>query len=142
MSEPAATVPEPAPPKPSAWAAAFFLSYLALQILLPLHQLFVVGDGRFGWRMYAGTRERPSPPTVDVRPVSGDWRRLADSELRRYLLRPGSLRSGAALLPAHLCRVLPAAAEIRLIWTRNKTQLVFPCPPRDADRSATGSTRS
>ena len=140
MSDIAATAAKPASPKPSAWVAAFVCGYLAFQVVLPLHQLLIVGDGRFGWRMFASAQHRMRAPTIEVRQPSGDWRSLGAVELRRYLLRPVSLRMGVERLPAHLCKMMPQITGVRFELQQLRSHLTVPCQARDSDSGGAGST--
>lgn len=126
MADAPATRPAPRPP--NLWAATVFIGYLLVQLLLPLYELCADGDGKFSWRMFAISRSRRAnpPPRVEIVSRQGEARFLTDAELRRYILRPHSLRYSDRL-PAHFCRVLPEAAAVRLVWPQ--TSRTVPCAP-------------
>jgi hypothetical protein len=114
---------------PSTWAAIGFVAYLAVQLLLPLHQLFVA-EGPFGWRMYA-SRSSAGPPRVAILARDGSSQALSSDALRRYVLRGKSLELSLDRLAPHLCRQRPDAAAIHLRWPRS--QITIPGLPRSND---------
>jgi len=104
----------PADPRWSArdvWSAAFFVGYLAVQVIVPLEGLLDPHFSRFSWKMYACVA-RPLTFLVEM-PDGRIW------TLRQLAQAHGPLATVTQLsvdaerfVPPHLCRALPSAVAI------------------------------
>ncbi len=98
--------------------AAFFISYLGIQIAIPIYQLTIPDQSRFGWKMYSSHAEPVAFSVI-----------LEDGSARRF--RPSS---GVASEPVvktvgyvrrHLCKTIPAATAILIQTKEGETR--YPC---------------
>jgi hypothetical protein len=103
-------------------AAVFCASFLTVQIAVPIVQLASPRPARFGWHMWTARRRAPQFSVVmkdgSVRPA----------DVSIYLASSRGEMDAGAVLPPHLCRVIPdiAAVEIRARGS-NAVQL-YRCP--------------
>src|SRR5262245_22432804 len=90
-------------------AAVFCATFLTVQIAIPIVQLTSPRPARFGWQM---STARPRSPQFYIVMTDGTVR-LADGSV--YLALSRGEMDAAAVLPPHLCRMMPdiAAVEIR-----------------------------
>lgn len=115
----------PHPWTPRKAAALFFVSYLAVQVSIPIVQLLEDGPRRFGWQMFSRVGHmRPDFFLVTergVEPVSLD----------RHVLHLRSEIDLTRELPPHLCTVYPEAEAVR---GRDPSGRVssFPCARAEA----------
>jgi hypothetical protein len=89
-------------------AAAGFLTFLTVQILVPALQLLADRPARFGWQMFAGLREMPD--ILVVRP--GGW--VDTLPLRRYVGYPRAEMVFGPDLARYVCRRDPGAVAVVL----------------------------
>lgn len=103
-------------------AIAFFVTFLAIQIVVPVVKLTSPRPARFGWHMW--TARKPNPQFVmtmkdgSVSPVI----------LSTYLgLSRGEMDIREAM-PAHLCRVVPDVASVQTKPLDSEPSRVYSCP--------------
>lgn len=98
----------------------FFIVYLALQITIPVVQLFRPRPARFAWQMFSGVsvplrvqvKTGAEVREIDVREVVGNWRGDLDAEKH---------------LPPFLCRRFPEASSVLLYYLEADEPREFPC---------------
>lgn len=99
----------------------FFVSYLAVQLTVPILQLFEAGPRRFGWQMFSRVGHmRPDFLIVfeqGVEPLN----------LERHVLHLRSEIDLARELPPHLCSVYTGAEAVRVRDPSGRVTS-FPCP--------------
>jgi hypothetical protein len=90
-------------------AAVFCASFLTIQIAVPIVQLTSPRPARFGWHMWTA---RPRSPQFYIVMNDGTVRQ---ADVSVYLASSRGEMDAGAVLPPHLCRVIPdiAAVEIR-----------------------------
>lgn len=91
-------------------AAAFFVAFLAVQILAPIVQLTKPRPAHFGWQMFS-----------DWRPIPQYWVVIGDGAQRAIDVHEhiGVRRLDADYhreFPAYLCRAYPQAVAVRWQW--------------------------
>jgi hypothetical protein len=103
-------------------AVAFFVTFLAIQIVVPLVKLTSPRPGRFGWHMWTARKRNPQFVMVlkdgSASPVS----------LSTYLgFSRGEIDVREAM-PAHLCRVVPDVASVQIKPLDSEPSKVYSCP--------------
>jgi hypothetical protein len=99
------------------WALVVVLLILATQFALPISRLLDDDEAsRFGWQMFSGSKAFPE---LAVQTDEGE----IDILLSDYLVRERVEIDVAAVLPPHLCAVVPGA--IRVMWDDGE----FRCAP-------------
>jgi hypothetical protein len=102
-------------------AVVCIVLFLAIQIGVPLVQLFAPRPAHFGWQMFAAIGRRPK---FSVVMRDGTTRPVDPSP---YLAeRRGDLKLEAAL-PPHLCRILDIAA-VQILFPNSQQPQVHTCP--------------
>ena len=98
----------------------FFVTFLAVQILVPLVQAFGPKPTRFAWQMFSGTsvplriqiRTVTEVRDIDVSGMVGNWR--GDLNLEKYL-------------PPFMCKRFPEASSVLLFYIESDQPQEFPC---------------
>lgn len=113
-------------PGASQWAriaiACFFAVFLALQALVPIYQLLVAPrPARFGWQMFS-----VSAPPPDFAIVRADGS-SAPIAIEPYVASARGDVPLAQFLPAHLCRIVPGAAAVRVQQPGAQQVEVYQC---------------
>ena len=107
-------------------AAAFFLTYLTVQVIVPMKGLTVPHFSRFSWKMYAAVAR---PITFLV--VTSDGRIRTLRQLTPEHGQLATLRQISVdpqrFVPPHLCRALPSAVAILTYSDSSFVPARFPC---------------
>jgi len=103
-------------------AIAFFVTFLAIQIVVPIVKLISPRPARFGWHMWTARKRNPqfvmTMKDGSASPVI----------LSTYLgLSRGELDIREAI-PAHLCRVVPDVASVEIKPLDSQPSKVYSCP--------------
>jgi hypothetical protein len=103
-------------------AIAFFVTFLAIQIVVPVVKLTSPRPARFAWHMWTARKRNPQFVMImkdgSVSPVM----------LSTYLgLGRGELDIREAM-PAHLCRVVPDVAAVQIKPPDSEPSKVYSCP--------------
>ena len=103
-------------------AVAFFVAFLAIQILVPVVKLTAPRPARFGWHMWTARKRNPQFVLImkdgSASPVI----------LSTYLgLSRGELDIREAM-PPHLCRVVPDVASVQIKPLDSEAPRVYSCP--------------
>ena len=103
-------------------ALAFFVAFLAIQIIVPIVKLTSPRPARFGWHMWTARKRNPEFVMImkdgTASPVN----------LSTYLgLSRGELDIQEAM-PAHLCRVVPNVASVQIKTLDSEPFKVYSCP--------------
>lgn len=102
--------------------ACFFVVFLALQALVPIFQLLVAPrPARFGWQMFSISAP---PPDFAIVRADGSSTPIA---IEPYVASARGDVPLAQFLPAHLCRVVPGAAAVRVQQPGAQQAEVFQC---------------
>jgi hypothetical protein len=101
---------------------AFFVTFLAIQIVVPVVKLTSPRPARFGWHMWTARKRNPQFVMMmkdgTATPVI----------LSTYLgLSRGELDLRDAM-PAHLCRVVPDVASVQIKLLDSEPAKVYSCP--------------
>lgn len=101
--------------------AAAFVTYLALQIAIPLRSVGSDRLERFSWQMYSIPGDAAA---YVVEMASG----TADTiPLHRYVVHPRLEIDWSRRYPAHLCEVVAGAAVVHKTSSRVSPEVVYPC---------------
>ncbi len=99
-------------------AAGVCVAWLALQLALPMLQLFQPRPARFGWQMYSGFT-----PHAKLSVITSDS--IIEVDPDQFVVRP-RLDFVAADLPGHLCSRVSGATTIRMSFENQEPEEV-PC---------------
>jgi hypothetical protein len=119
--------PSPHPRLHLAWtaksvaSAAIFVLFAAILIGVPLAKAGARRSERFGWHMFTA-----NPQRVHFTLVMRDGSRQA-VDLRRYVGHSRGELELQAVLPQHLCGVVPGVASVLITLPEVKQQRVHPC---------------
>jgi hypothetical protein len=101
---------------------AFFVTFLTIQIVVPVVKLTSPRPARFGWHMW--TARKPNPQFVMIMKDGS----ATPVILSTYLgLSRGELDLLEAM-PAHLCRVVPDVASVQIKPLDSEPAKVYSCP--------------
>lgn len=103
-------------------AATFCLSYLGIQLVVPVIQLGAPRPARFGWQMWAARR---SVPAFVVLMKNGMRQPVAPSA--HVGMSRVEIDLGEAL-PPHLCRVVAGIAAVEVRGAGSEMLQVHRCP--------------
>ena len=98
----------------------FFFVYLALQITVPVVQLFRPRPARFAWQMFSGisvplrveVKSGTDTRDIDLHEIVGNWRGDLDAEKH---------------LPPFLCRRFPESTSVLLYYIESDDPREIPC---------------
>jgi len=103
-------------------AVAFFVIFLAIQIVVPVVKLTSPRPARFGWHMWTARNRNPQF-VMTMKDGS-----LSPVILSTYLgLSRGELDIREAM-PAHLCRVVPDVVSVQIKTLDSEPSKVYSCP--------------
>lgn len=102
-------------------AGVFFITFLALQIAVPLVQLASPRPARFGWHMWTARKESPQFLVV----LHDGTTRPADLSAHVGLSRGEMDLSDA--LPPHLCRVVLEIVAVEIRTPGSDAVKIYPC---------------
>ena len=103
-------------------AIAFFVTFLAIQIVVPVVKLTAPRPARFGWHMWSARKRNPQ--FVLIMKDGG----ASPVILSTYLgLSRGELDIREAM-PPHLCRVVPDVASVQIKPLDSEPSWVYSCP--------------
>ena len=98
-----------------------FAAFLAVQVAVPLAQLFEPRPARFGWQMFSDLRPRPR---VTLMGHQGDRREVNPES---YLGNPRAELDYIARLPGHICSISPETAAVEVVQKAPQSRQVDRC---------------
>lgn len=117
--------PTPWPPHRKL-AAAVFVGFLAVQLIVPAAQLFQPDrPGRFGWQMYSGRTEHP---TVKLIRADGSARTVSLPKQFAAMRMEIDYDEQLPRLIRHLCRTTDDTVAVKIRSADRKLKARLPCP--------------
>lgn len=103
--------------------AIFFVSYLVLQIGLPIYRFFAPRPSSFGWQMFAGIRTYP-----DFYLISTNGESVLVEQPFEYFGNPRADLDIVDVLPKYLCETNPQVETVLIVDRNTNSRVRYSCP--------------